>query len=206
MQLEFNTDIFCMQFKITNPESLYESIMEDGWVPAPSDEDIEEILIDFDIEDTTENRDAVSSCIVYATESELARSFYAQWQDFIGFLLEPFSDYKYEYFVEGESKYYSGVAKGIENIEADFESIRITVNPDFRHIINDCLAGYGMFDPTDTEEEMSVEDMEGTFFNIRYYWEIYGVRKPSVEYSDRGFKYNLYRKELEGFLKEEGLI
>lgn len=98
--------------------------------------------------------------------------------------IETFSDWRYEYS-DDYNNFYSGVAKGVQNVDATYEDTTIVANTDLVHVVNDALAGYGMFSPQHDLDGQAVED----YIKERFHWlwklfEIYGMSKPTPDLSN----------------------
>lgn len=193
--LKIDTNRFCKIFDIQHPDNA--ELMYDGDIP---DREIEEVLEDYNIEDTEENRQSVTEAIAWTFERDTGERLYEAWKDAVAEILDTFSDYKYEYFSEGEFKSHSGTAKGVLSYDIKPDVITIEVDDDFYHVINDCIAGYGLVD-AQGDEPMDAEEMESTFSHLKYFWEIYGNRKPQVE----GVDWEWTTKTFKEMLSEVGL-
>lgn len=195
--LEIKTDYFCENFNIKHPDDLQENMYQNWDLPAPTDQEIEEWLGQYDIEDTEENRDQVAEAANLTQERDTSDRIYEAWKEQVGSVLEVFQDYPYEYFVEGEFKSYSGRTKGIISYSIYGDKIGLTVADDFGHIINDCLAGYGLIDPEEPGDDMPVDYMETRFHWLKYYFEIYGERMPQMSDVEPEFKNSTFKIMLE---------
>lgn len=96
-------------------------------------------------------------------------------------VLDHFSNLGYQFFSESQFKDYHGTAKGITGYDINYDETTITADDDIARLIEDCIAGVGMFD-VDPEEDPA--DPQKQFGALSRWWEIYGERKPEADFDN----------------------
>lgn len=141
--------------------------------------------------------------IEYGTENKINDRV----NDVIEKILDNFGDYKYQYDTMMGDEYdsYKGIARGVYLYDTtSSDSIEITCYLDFVHVINDCIAGYGMFQPDpNLEGETPEEYIKNRFGTIKYYFDIYNESIPKLDLdSIDEFDKKYFREQIKEIEKE----
>lgn len=152
-------------------------------VDAADQFDIPESALD----DNPDIESEIATAMRFALESGTAARWWKQIKAALEECLQTFSDYQYEYFSEEEFKSHSGRARGIVDYNVDTDPVTIECAPDIVNVIQDCISGEGYFDVSSELEGETPEEYARTRFHwLKYYWSIYGGRKP--EPNDRNIE------------------
>lgn len=181
--LTFKTDELLEMFDLPDmeldPTDIYFEVSDDEIRDVAYQYDIsEELLEDPDIES------GIYTAISDGYYSGISGNYYREVKAALEQTLETFSDYSYEFFSEEDSKYYTGKAEGIipRSIDVNYDTTTFEAYPDLAYPVQDCVAGYGMFDVSeDFEGEEPEEYAKSRFHWLAYYWEIYGDYKPKPD-------------------------
>lgn len=143
------------------------------------EEDIEKAL-----EKNPEFMHDIKRAIVDAMGLGYMGRYYERVKDALEEMLTTFSDYDYEFYSEGGGQTYSGHAQGIipESIVVGYDTTTFEANSDLARIVQDNVAGYGMFDvDSEYEGETPEEYAKSRFHWLEKHWEIYGDIKPKPD-------------------------
>lgn len=153
-----------------------------------SDNEIRDAAEQFDIpEELLENGEiysGIATALQDGVEHGTQKAYWKAVVHLVEEVLETFSDYRYEHFSEADFKGNAGVAKGIitKSIKVDWDKVSFQAYDDLAFIVQDCIAGYGMFDvDSEFEGETKADYAKSRLHWLEHYWEIYGSRKPHLD-------------------------
>lgn len=192
--LTFPTDKLLSWFGLPTHEDLQEdmdnadwgtstkSILEDAGLEYDDGRDVW-----VDSEGTSVPADAVDEIVMasqdayrFGTEAGMLSRLHGTLEA----MLDVFSNSQYEYRALGDSYFdLSGVAKGILGEQIAWDTTEIQASEDLLHLINDVIAGVGVFEP-EYEIGDPAEEIKVLFHHLGDWWEVYGERKPRLDFDN----------------------
>ena len=212
--LKFNTNDLFKWFGIESPDEASDMGVQTD-MDGISDEDARywaSEIVDLGEEgketpEQLENMEKVREASRFVLQREYADAAYKVVIEAMEQTLDTFRDYPYEYFSESDFRSYSGKAKGITSYDIIPDGITtIEASDDLCHVINDVLAGVGMFDVS-LQEDSDVSNpqsfCEGNFHNLSSYWEVYGGHAPKPDFDRVDNMVKFSEQKLRTMLVEE---